>query len=112
LNQEEARLVRDNSETVIAAEATVKKKKKPVIQETSCQISAWKKSVSGMQEETSYTLYKKPVIRSLTERKKKRRSQIYNKPVIRSLLEEENESRTQMYKSTSRSLVVQYDICM
>jgi len=49
-------LVRDNSETFTAAEATVKKKKKPVIQETSYQISAWKKSVSGMQEETSYTL--------------------------------------------------------
>jgi len=50
-------LVRDNSETFTAAEATVKKKKKPVIQETSYQISAWKKSVSGMQqEETSYTI--------------------------------------------------------
>jgi len=49
-------------------------------------------------------LYKKPVIRSLSERKKKNRSQIYKKPVIRSLLEEENESRTQKYKSTSRSL--------
>jgi len=48
-------LVRDNSETFTAAEATVKKKKKPVIQETSYQISAWKKSVSGMLEETSYT---------------------------------------------------------
>jgi len=48
-------LVRDDSETFTAAEVTVKKKKKPVIQETSYQISAWKKSVSGMQEETSYT---------------------------------------------------------
>jgi len=105
-------LVRDNSETFTAAEATVKKKKKPVLQETSYQISAWKKSVSGMWYAGRNQLYKKPVIRSLTERKKKRRSQIYKKPVIRSLLEEENESRTQMYKSTSRSLVVQYDICM
>jgi len=57
-------------------------------------------------------LYKKPVIRSLSERKKKNISQIYKKPVIRFLLEEENESRTQKYKRTSRSLVVQYDICM
>jgi len=48
-------LVRDNSETFTATEAAVKKKKKPVIQEISYQISAWKKSVSGMQEETSYT---------------------------------------------------------
>jgi len=55
-------LVRDNSETFTAAEATVKKKKKPVIQETSYQISAWKKSVSGMHrkkpviQETSYQI--------------------------------------------------------
>ena len=47
-------MVRDNSETFAAAEATVKKEE-PVIQETSYQISAWKKSVSGMQEETSCT---------------------------------------------------------
>jgi len=59
-------LVRDNSETFTAAEATatatVKKKKKlvtVVIQETSFQISVWMKSVSGMQEENMIYRYRK-----------------------------------------------------
>ena len=80
-NQEEARLVRDNSETFTAAEATVKKRrnqlykktvirylpgrnrflvcrKKPVIQETSYQISVGaevKKKITDLQE-TSYQI--------------------------------------------------------
>ena len=83
LNQEKARLVRDNSETFTAAEATVKKKrnqlqlykkpvirylpgrnrflvcrKKPVIQETSYQISVGaeeKKQITNLRE-TSYQI--------------------------------------------------------
>jgi len=98
-------LVRDNSETFTAAEATVKKRRNQLYTRNQIsdicleQIGFWYAGRNQLPviQETSYQI-------SVGAEEKKQITDL-QEPVIRSLLEEENESRiTQKCKSTSRSL--------